>query len=106
MPRTACRLRLKITGIRVERLQDITEEDAKAEGLSCLTKDGGITYKYGIPDSDGLPGNDDFGWHWHDWNIDPRKSFQKLWDSINKDRGYGWDTNPWLWVISFEKVTP
>lgn len=104
MPREAARIFLKVQNIRIEKLQDITEEDAKAEGLSCLTKDNGITYKYGIPDSDGLPGNDDYGWHWHEWEVNPKKAFEKLWNSINAKRGYCWDTNPWVWVIEFERV--
>ena len=83
MPKIAARLWLEVVSVRVERLQDITEDDAIAEGLACLTKDNGITYKYGIPDSDGLPGNDDCGWHWHNWDTDPIKAFHTLWDSIN-----------------------
>jgi hypothetical protein len=104
MPKEAARIFLKVKDARAERLQEISEEDAIAEGLACLTKDGGITYKYGIPDSDGLPGNDDTGWHWHEWNTDPRKAFQALWNKIYEERGYGWDMNPWVWVISFERI--
>ena len=89
MPKVAARIWLEVVSVRVERLQDITEEDAKAEGLACLTKDNGITYKYGIPDSDGLPGNDDHGWHWQDRFTDPIKAFRHLWDKINLKRGCG-----------------
>lgn len=105
MPRWASRLTLEVTGVRVERLQDITEADAEAEGLSKLTKDGGRVWKYGIPDSDGLPGNDDDGWPWIDWQKDPRVAFRQLWDSINADRGAGWDAHPWVWVIEFASVS-
>lgn len=101
MPRWASRITLKITDISVERLQDISEEDAKAEGLSKISKDGHL-YKYGIPDSDGLPGTDNTGWPWHDWEVDPRKAYKKLWQSIN---GVGsWNTNPWVWVVEFEVI--
>jgi len=103
MPKIAARIWLEVVNVRVERLQEISEEDAKAEGLACLTKDNGITYKYGIPDSDGLPGNDDYGWHWQDWNVNPIKAFQKLWDKINAKNGHGWDVNDWLWVVEFKK---
>lgn len=100
MPRWASRITLEITDIRVERLQDISEEDAKAEGLKAITKDGGITIKYGIPDTDGLPGTDNFGWQWQDWHIDPRMAYKLLWESIN---GAGsWEVNPFVWVIQFK----
>ncbi len=73
MPRWAARLFLRVTDVRVERLQDISEADAIAEGRS-LTRD------------------------------DPRGYFPETWDSLNARRGYGWDANPWLWVISFERI--
>lgn len=95
MPRWASRLTLEITGIRVERVQAISEEDARAEGLACLSKDGGQTWKFGIPDRDGLPGNDDDGWHWQEWDVDPRKAFARLWEKV-----YG-AGNLWVWVVSF-----
>jgi hypothetical protein len=101
MPRWASRITLEITNVRVERLQDISEADAIAEGLAALTKDGS-TIKYGIPDRDGLPGNDDDGWHWSRWCIDPRLAYQDLWESIN---GAGsWDANPFVWVIEFRRA--
>ncbi len=83
MPRSVCRLTLDVVKTAITRLQDITFEDAIAEGLHCLTKDGGRVYKYGIPDLDGLPGNDNQGWHWCEWEVDPTIAFRKLWDSIN-----------------------
>lgn len=104
MPRRASRITLEITSVRVERLQDISEDDAQAEGLEALTKDGGRTVKYGIPDRDGLPGDDDIGWSWCDWSYDPREAFAKLWSLINGPDS--WDSNPWVWVIEFKQVTP
>jgi hypothetical protein len=104
MPRWASRITLEVTGVRVERLTDISEDDARAEGLKPITKDGGRTIKYGIPDRDGLPGTDDDGWPWSDWNSDPRAAFRTLWERIN---GVGsWDANPWTWVVEFKAVTP
>ena len=91
---------LEITDVRVERLNDISEEDAAAEGLSKITKDGSL-FKYGIPDLDGLPGGCDVGWEWVDWNADPRRAFARLWNSIHGDGA--WDANPFVWVISFQK---
>lgn len=102
MPRWASRLTLELTEVRVERLQEISEADAKTEGLAVLTKDRGQTWKWGIADRDGLPGNDNTGWHWSDWDVDPRKAFAKLWRCIN---GPGaWDANPWVWALSFKRV--
>lgn len=102
MLKEACRLRLKIKSIGVERLQDITEEDAVREGLQVLSKDQGRTYKYGIADKDGLPGLDDTGWPWIDWEISAKKAFQKLWTKINGAES--WDSNPWCWRLEFEKL--
>lgn len=103
MPRWASRILLEVTAVRVERVQDISKEDAKREGLRALTKDG-LLFKYGIPDRDGFPGTDDYGWPWADWKTDPRVAFRSLWDSINAKRGYGWDANPWVWVVEFKQV--
>jgi hypothetical protein len=105
MPRWACRIHLEVTDVRVERVQDISEDDAIAEGLAKITKDDGRTWKYGIPDRDGLPGGDDLGWQWIDWSVDPRRAFSMLWDGINFTRpGCSWDENPWVWRITFRKL--
>jgi hypothetical protein len=102
MPRWASRMTLMITDVRVERVQDISKEDALAEGLTCLSKDGGRTYKYGIPDRDGLPGNDDLGWHWNLWEVDPRRAYETLWDQLNGEGPYSWTENPFVWVITYQ----
>jgi hypothetical protein len=99
MPRWASRISLEVTGVRVERLQDISVMDAKAEGFSAVTKDGSL-FKYGIPDRDGLPGTDNDGWPWADWERDPRKAYSRLWELINGKRT-PWASNPWVWVIEF-----
>ena len=92
MPRTAARLSLKVTNIRVERLQDITEDDAIAEGIEW-TNEGPLHAHYLN----------------HDLNASlnfktSKEAFSSLWDSINNKRGYGWDINPWVWVVEFERV--
>jgi hypothetical protein len=79
MPKEAARIFLKVTDVRVERLQDITEEDAIAEGMSKTLVDGVIF-------------------------ISAKGNFHVLWDSLNIKRGYGWEVNPWVWVIEFERV--
>jgi hypothetical protein len=87
MPRWASRITLRITDIRVERLQNISEEDAKAEGCeSPLT---------GAEAPAAGPGV---------FLADERTSFAILWNKIN---GPGaWDENPWVWAISFERLMP
>lgn len=102
MPRWASRITLEVTEVRLQRLQDITEEDARAEGLTCLSKDGGRIFKWGIPDRDGLPGEDDDGEHWQNWSLTARDAYARLWDAIN---GAGsWASNPWVWAISFRRI--
>lgn len=80
MPRWASRLALEVTAVRVERLQEISEEDALAEGISRRPIEG-------EPDLS-LPARDGYQW---------------LWDTLNADRGFGWDKNPWVWVVEFKK---
>lgn len=94
----------EVTSVRAERLSTITPDGAKREGLSCSTKDFGRTLKYGIADYDGLPGTDDLGWPWKDWNSDPVAAYRTLWEKINGNGS--WDENPWVWVIGFKRVQP
>lgn len=79
MPRKACRIMLEITAVHVERLNDISHEDAKAEGC-CYGRGGGVP----------------------DFAVTPADHFPTLWASI-----YGvdsWNANPWVWVIEFRRV--
>jgi hypothetical protein len=90
MPREACRIRLKITDIGVERLQDISEGDAIAEGIKAFTKDEKL-FKYGIE-----------GWEWSTMPRSAIEAYQRLWESINgRD---SWNLNLWVWKISFVKL--
>ena len=97
MPKEAARLFLQIKSVRVERLNDISEEDAIAEGVEFLgVDDNGPNYKnytHGNP----------LNWY----GEDPASgSFRSLWSSIYGDR-YGthsWQSNPWVWVIEFEPI--
>lgn len=86
MPRWASRISLEVTGVRGERLQDISEDDADAEGINgpmCAALLGKTPMKMGPA---GLC------------------AYSGLWDSIN---GAGaWDANPWVWVYEFKRVTP
>lgn len=96
MPKEAARIWLKVTGVRAERLQEITEEQASAEGTNpwdeACYENNGWHPTFSDPDSGGEPNIID--------------GFHKLWDSTIKknDLGsYGWDANPWVWVIEFER---
>ncbi len=100
MPRWASRLTLIVESVRVERLQDISEVDVKAEGLACLSKDQGRVWKWGLPESDGHPGPQ--GWQWQMWCIGSAPAYAKLWDRIH---GPGaWAANPWIAAITFRVV--
>jgi hypothetical protein len=85
MPREAARIFLRVKTVRVERLQDITPKDAWDEGCRI--------------------GNS-FPWEEHIPELQQQCRdilFIPLWDSLNAKRGYGWDANPWVWVIEFER---
>lgn len=88
MPRWACRIILEVTEVRVQRLNEITNEDAIAEGIEP------------IPGKPGL-------WRRYDkicnQTSQPIKSFKNLWDSINAARGFGYFDKPWVWAISFKR---
>jgi hypothetical protein len=91
MPRWASRILLEITNVRVDRVQDISEADAKAEGIrpwSAINGSAtmGSRVVWGCGDISAL---------------DPVSAFELLWDSINSARGFGWEANPWVWVVSF-----
>lgn len=77
MPRWASRITLEITDVRAQRLQDISDADARAEGVATP--------------ADAWPGR-------------PVYDFSQLWDSINGERA-AWASNPWVWAITFKRVT-
>jgi hypothetical protein len=102
MPRWAARIVLEVEEVREELLQDIGESDTVAEGLRGIIKDG-ATVKWGIPDKDGLPGTDDYGWEWARWERDPIQAYRSLWEQIN---GYGsWDANPLVRAVTFRVLS-
>lgn len=101
MPRWASRLTLTVTDKQIQPLQDISEADARAEGLTALSKDGGRLFKFGIPDCDRLPGNDDNGWAWQHWNTDPVRAYARLWDTLHTTEGERWDDNPDVIALTF-----
>lgn len=92
MPKEAARIFLLVKEVRAERLQEITAEDVIREGIKY--SDSG-PYHWHVLDT---KLNAWINFHFHD------EAFKHLWDSLNAKRGYGWDTNPWVWVIEFERV--
>ena len=99
MPRWASRITLEITWVRVERVQDISEADAIAEGVAknwigndCPPEYTNEYERYGAP-----------------LEVPPcysaKESYETLWDSINEKRGYSWASNPWVWVVEFTRLT-
>ena len=86
MPRAASRITLGITGVRVERLQDISEADALAEGIEYSELFKG--YCIGMAE--------------HFNSHDPRQSYFSLWEAINGPGSV--EANPWVWVVEFKKL--
>lgn len=86
MPRWACRLVIEVTAVRVERLQQISEKDALAEGIKQWT--GG---RWKCAEQDGMA------------HESPAAAYRCLWDSLNAKRGFGWGLNPWVWVVEFKR---
>lgn len=81
MPRWASRITLEVVSARTQRIQDISEEEAKAEG--CVQR----TYRDGRGTETA------------------RRDFRHLWDSINAKQGFGWEADPWVWAIEFRNVS-
>lgn len=79
MPRWAARIILEITGVRVERLNDISNDDALAEGMDDGTSEAALATG---------------------WFEKPRRAFRRLWEQIYGQES--WDANPWVWVIEFK----
>jgi hypothetical protein len=91
MPRKASRIQLEITAIRVERLQDISEADAIAEGIEHGNRWLNNYRNY-------FNDNDAHGWR------SPIDSYRSLWETINGEGS--WDANHWVWVVEFKVLKP
>lgn len=88
MPRWASRMTLEVLNVRVERLQDISEEDAVAEGIEKT--EAGFWSLYGQAETDGT--------------YSPIASYRALWSSINGPES--WDANPLVWAVNFKRIEP
>ena len=89
MPRWASRILLEVTDVRVERLQDISEQQALAEGVRLYTDHAECGDWYHV---EGI----------ETYSADPRKSFELLWTGINGAEP--WPSNPWVWVVEFKRI--
>lgn len=90
MPRKAARIFLKITNVKVQRVQDITPDECLKEGIK------GYSFGDNAPNAYG-----------DNLYTDPKLAFKALWNStIKKDKLniYGWDANPWVWVYEFKRM--
>lgn len=98
MPKEAARILLKVTNVSVERLRDMTDKDALKEGALGVECNHANSGAYGCTDCMNTG-----------WLEPPEIDFMYIWDSTIKkadlDR-YGWDANPWVWVIEFERIMP
>lgn len=90
MPRWASRLTLEIVSVRVERVQDISGEDALAEGVDWLLPGHGP-----VPREAQYQGAASY-----------RDGFELVWDAINAKRGFSFASNPWIWALEFRRVNP
>lgn len=86
LPRWASRITLEVTEVRVQRLQDISEEDAKAEGVTTESLPGKLNGKPATL-----------------YPMTHRQAFTWLWDTINGKRA-PWASNPWVWCVSFRRL--
>ncbi|MGK8887586.1 hypothetical protein [Burkholderia gladioli] len=111
MPRAASRTQLEVVRTRIERVQEISEADAAAEGVESPETDrdnhdwaicprcGGTRLYDAIgPNLGVMPDTDCFECDTH------IKRFRYLWDSINAERGLAWGVNPWVWVVDFRRM--
>ena len=85
MPKAACRIFLEITNIRIERLNNISEDDAIAEGVNRTDAMNEWYYMENVYNTDS-----------------PLIAFESLWESINGRES--WDSNPYVWVIEFKQI--
>lgn len=82
MPKVAARIWLEVTNVRVERLQEINGYESQLEGIDVSDVDDYATHRIN----------------------EAKRRFVTLWESINSKRGFGWEVNPWVWVVEFKRI--
>jgi hypothetical protein len=95
MKRAWSRIQLEITGVRVERLQDISEDDAKAEGVESDHTE--FEMIYWVEGVTGYKLSERYA-------ASAKEAYERLWESINGEGS--WDANPWVWVVEFKVLKP
>ncbi len=93
MPKDLARILLKVTNVRVERLNDISDDDCLKEGIEVISNDPDEYFCRDYSKKRSIE-------NWTFFNENERESFKTLWNSIYNN----WDSNPWIWVIDFEVV--
>ena len=93
MPKWAARLWLEVKAVRVERVQDITPQEIEAEGLDFIE----VCERHWVQKTAN-------GYPYEAYAEAMEREFISLWNSINAKRGFGWDVNPWVWVIEYERI--
>jgi hypothetical protein len=92
MPRWASRITLEVTGVRVQRVQEISAKDIIAEGAVERSHEVEFLGKCPVSTFDGC------------CYSDLKSLWAAGWDSINAKRSFGWEVNPWVWVYEFKKL--
>jgi hypothetical protein len=105
MPHDAARIKLEVKSVRIEWLQDIKSDDVKAEGWPKSYTSWGVEIKYVGPycescsysTSENKVCSTDYCYE--------QTCFSAFWNKLNAKRGYGWKSNPWVWVYEFMRLT-
>ena len=97
MPRWASRLTLEIVSVRVERVQDISADDAMAEGI-------GQTAFWTPKELNDRPFEEKWWDDFEFWSRYPRIAYQRAWDSMYAKSPHAWAANPWVWVVEFKRI--
>jgi hypothetical protein len=110
LPRWASRITLEVTGVRVERLQEIADEDIRAEGIQVRR------FEYWWDDRGPRPGEIPsvgygpeklaLGVMESTESAALRRAFRQGWNALNAKRGFSWESNPFVWVVSFRRLDP
>jgi hypothetical protein len=105
MPHDAARITLEVKNVRIERLQDIKSDDVKAEGRPKSYTSWGVEIKYVGPYCESCSYSTSENKVCSPYYCYEQACFSAFWNKLNAKRGYGWASNPWVWVYEFMRVT-